>query len=93
MTWNMWSEDVARERQTQRELSSKYPRPSADSYKAQALRELAARLEQEETIKTLRSIVEASVDFMEAIEDLSLADDWQIECRDKLTTALKRRCR
>ncbi len=91
MTWNMWSEDVAQERQTQRELSPRYPRPSADSYKAQALRELATRLEQDETIATLRTIVASAVDFMEAIEDVTFADDWQNECRDKVIAALKRR--
>ena len=73
----MWSEDVARERETQRTLAPTYPRPSAKSYKEQALRELATRLEQEETIRVLQQIKSAAIDLLDGLDiDKATIEEW-----------------
>lgn len=70
-TWNMFSADVAQERDTVRAygLENVMDRcRQGDSYKAQALRQLAMRLELEEQVKTLRREINVLINRVEELE-------------------------
>lgn len=76
-TWNMFSAEVNAERTKIRNYGSRkelenFPGMRTDSYKAQALRELAARLEAEEIIKNLKA---SEAKLIDRVEDLELRLD------------------
>lgn len=70
-TWNMFSREVSEERSTVRAYgvdNIENRVRHGDSYKAQALRELAKRLELEEKIKELKRQVNDLLDRVEVYE-------------------------
>ncbi len=71
-TWNMFSDDVKEERRKVRAYGvdkiMNYPGMSVGSYKQQAKRELAMRLELEEKVKHLEQEANTMVDRLEDLE-------------------------
>ena len=68
--WNLFADEVWQERHLIREagLARLRDLPTPDSYKAQALRELAHRLTLEEVLQEVRQQLAAAIDRFEAAE-------------------------
>lgn len=71
--WNMFSQEVSTARAFVRAHGDRYGRYANaklpdDSYKAQALAELARRLEAEEKIESLRKHINKLIDALEAAD-------------------------
>jgi hypothetical protein len=85
-TWNMFSDEVAAERQKVRNYGvdkiENFPGMSTHSYKAQALRELAKRLVLQDEVKSLKSengdlinkleLLEIGSEILTAVQDGSV---------------------
>ncbi len=71
-TWNQFSDEVRKERQTIRAYGLHNPGrwPNVNSYKAQALRMLAVSLEMEDHVRSLESMHAATIDLLDCANDL-----------------------
>ena len=67
MKWNQFSPEVDAERRVIKEYGKYLPR-CGDNFKAQALRELALRLEKECEIEDLRRRLAAAVDLLDCLD-------------------------
>lgn len=74
--WNMFSEEVRSERAKVRDYGvdkiENFPGMSSKSYKQQALRELAKRLEYEEICKDLNKRLGAAIDLLDGVTENEL---------------------
>ena len=68
-TWNRFDEAVTSERRALRATAQPHELPMADSYKAQALRELALRLETEAQLRDVQAQLAHAITRYEAAEE------------------------
>jgi hypothetical protein len=66
--WNRYDDAVAHERHMLRDWGLTHRPRAADSYRAQALRELAHRLELEQALAEVRAALAQAIDRYEAAE-------------------------
>ena len=83
-TWNMWSDEVAKERQLLRDY--KNPPRNKDTYKAQALRELSLRLNFEQEIFELKQRLGAAQDLLDGAtaEELDRVNGMTVKYNQRL---------
>lgn len=66
--WNMFDPEVAKERQKIRDYGTKNLPTCQDSYKYQALRQLALNQIYEDQITELKSRLDAAIDILDGVE-------------------------